>query len=581
MYLRTAALLGLASVASASVISSPEILGRSRPANCRLLPGDAAWPKASDWARLNKTLKGQLIKSVPMASACHDAPFDNYDAQFCAEIQAGWNETKMFHIDQPAEFLSMYFENYTCDPFTPRSTPCTLGNYASYVINVTGAGDVQAGISFAKKNNIRLVIKNTGHDYLGKNTGKGGLTFWTHNLKSTQYIPNYSSSSYNGPAIKLGAGVEGFEAYAAANATGNRIVGGTCPTVGIAGGYSQGGGHSMLMPAYGLGADNVLEWEVVTAEGKHLIATPTQHSDLYWAISGGGGGTFGVVLSMTSRLHKDSIIGGASLAFNDSKVGNAAFWEAVGAFHTLLPPLVDTGNGATYLLTPSQFLTLAFTMAGKDLDEVNALMKPFLDDLTKRGIDYQYVPRISPNYYDHFSFYLGPLPEGASDYAPFTGSRIIPRSLLLDTEKNVIVMDALRNATLSEGYASFPCQAFNVSYQAHPDNAVHPAWRAGMSVCLMPGLWDPAATPAQMKARQDYAANALQPMVDAATPGGGVYLNEANYKQHNWQEAFHGSNYPKLLKIKRKYDPDSLFYANVAVGSEAWYLDSNNRLCRS
>jgi FAD/FMN-containing dehydrogenase len=416
---------------------------------------------------------------------------------------------------------------------------------------------------------------------LGKNTGKGGLTLWTHNLKTTQYIPNYSSSYYHGPAMKLGAGVQGFEAFAAANATGNRIVGGTCPTVGIAGGYSQGGGHSMLMAAHGLGADNVLEWEVVTAAGKHLVATPTQHSDIYWAISGGGGGTFGVVLSMTSRLHKDSIIGGASLTFDDSKVGNTAFWEAVGAFHTLLPLLVDTGNSATYMLTPTQFLTLAFTMPGKDVDEVNALMKPFLDDLTKRGIAYQYNPRVSPNYYDHFGLYLGPLPEGSSGYAPFTGSRIIPRDLLLDTKKNAITMDALRNATLTKGYTPFPCQAFNVSNQPHPDNAVHPAWRTGLSVCLIPGLWDPTATPAEMQARQDFAAHVLQPMVDAATPGGGVYLNEANYKQQDWQEAFHGSNYPKLLKIKQKYDPDTLFYANVAVGSEDWYLTSDNRLCRS
>jgi hypothetical protein len=58
----------------------------------------------------------------------------------------------------------MYFANYTCDPFTPRSTPCALGNYASYIINVTGPTDVQTGIAFAKKNNIRLVIKNTGHE---------------------------------------------------------------------------------------------------------------------------------------------------------------------------------------------------------------------------------------------------------------------------------------------------------------------------------------------------------------------------------------------------------------------------------
>lgn len=93
---------------------------------------------------------------------------------------------------------------------------------------------------------------------------------------------------YRGPAIKLGAGVAGYEAYAAAEAAGYRVVGGDCPTVGISGGYTQGGGHSLLNSAYGMAADQVLEWEVVTTQGEHLIATPTENEDLYWALSGGG-----------------------------------------------------------------------------------------------------------------------------------------------------------------------------------------------------------------------------------------------------------------------------------------------------
>ncbi len=58
----------------------------------------------------------------------------------------------------------MYVKNYTCDAFTPQSQPCELGNYASYIIDVRSAADVQAGIKFARRNNIRLVIKNTGHE---------------------------------------------------------------------------------------------------------------------------------------------------------------------------------------------------------------------------------------------------------------------------------------------------------------------------------------------------------------------------------------------------------------------------------
>lgn len=103
---------------------------------------------------------------------------------------------------------------------------------------------------------------------------------------------SYNSSFYHGPALKAGAGVTGGQASQFAAAHGYRVVTGDSPTVGVAGGFTQGGGHSQLSGVYGLGADNVLEWEVVTAEGIHLVATPTKNSDLYWALSGGGGGTY-------------------------------------------------------------------------------------------------------------------------------------------------------------------------------------------------------------------------------------------------------------------------------------------------
>nr|WCO08189.1 RNase T2 protein [Pestalotiopsis microspora] len=589
MSIRGFVTLGLAATGASMVVAphnDRELIARSYPTNptnsCRVLPGDAQWPKVSDWNSLNKTIQGRLIASVPLSSVCHDAPFNNYNADACAAVQTTWNETKLTHINQPSEFLSMYFNNYTCDPFTPKSQPCELGNFVSYVVNVTEASDVQSAISFAKKNNVRLVIKNTGHDYLGKSTGKGGLSLWTHNLKSTKYIAKYNSSYYKGPAIKLGAGVEGFEAYAAANASGHSIVGGSCPTVGISGGYSQGGGHSMLSSLYGLAADNVLEWEVVTMDGKHLVATPEQNSDLYWAMSGGGGGTYAVALSMTSRLHPDNTFGGASVIFDDSKIGNDKFWEAVSAFHTLLPDFVDAGNSYTYTLTNHQFLSWGITMPGvTNSSQIDERLKPFLDDLKNRGIEYQYTNHVSQSYYEHFSYYLGPLPEGFADYAPFTGSRILPRAMFVDSSKIGGVMAAIRNTTTAEGYSPLACQALNVSKQQHPNNAVLPAWRDALGICLFPGNWDPEATPAQMAARQDYAANVLQPMIDAATPGGGVYLNEANWKQQNWQKEFYGTNYQKLLSVKNKYDPDAMLYAHTAVGSEKWQEDGSMRLCRA
>jgi hypothetical protein len=165
------------------------------------------------------------------------------------------------------------FVNQSCDPFLPRSAECVVGSYVDYSIKVEGPSDITAGIDFAKKNNIRLIIRtspstivwgtvtdidvgNTGHDFNGKSTGPGALSLWTHHLKDIEF-KDWSDKHYTGKAVKMGAGVQGFEINKAAFDKGLQVVTGSCPTVGVAGGYSQGGGHSALTSAHGMAADQV------------------------------------------------------------------------------------------------------------------------------------------------------------------------------------------------------------------------------------------------------------------------------------------------------------------------------------
>ncbi len=204
-----------------------------------------------------------------------------------------------------------------------------------------------SAIAFAKAKNIRFVIRNTGHDYLGRSTGAGALSVWMHHLKNISFR-DWDDPFYKGKAVKLGAGVQGYDLVAATKGTGYVVVGGECPTVGPVGGYTQGGGHSALSSSFGLSADNTLEWEVVTADGAHLIATRTQNSDLYWALSGGGGGNYGVVLSMTVRAHPDSYVSLAAVAFVTANNSVDKFWAAVDAFHAALPAMVDAGTMVIY-----------------------------------------------------------------------------------------------------------------------------------------------------------------------------------------------------------------------------------------
>jgi hypothetical protein len=94
------------------------------------------------------------------------------------------------------------------------------------VVEATNIAQIQLAINFARNKNMRLVIKNTGHDFGGKSSGAGALSIWTHRLKDIKFYDSYRIPGYSGPAFKLGSGVQAWEMYQAANRQGVITVGG-------------------------------------------------------------------------------------------------------------------------------------------------------------------------------------------------------------------------------------------------------------------------------------------------------------------------------------------------------------------
>lgn len=103
-----------------------------------------------------------------------------------------------------------------------------MGGFPMYVINATTPKHIQAGVNFARNSGVRLVVKNTGHDFLGKSGGGESLSIWTHYFKDISYIEEYADEGegYSGPAFKCGTGVQAFEIYKAASEKGKVVVGG-------------------------------------------------------------------------------------------------------------------------------------------------------------------------------------------------------------------------------------------------------------------------------------------------------------------------------------------------------------------
>jgi hypothetical protein len=132
--------------------------------NCKATPGSSSWPSEFEWSRLNHSISGRLLKPSPPGAVCHpDQPTFNPAA--CPAVAAGWLTTE-WHSDNPVSVSENNWVNDTCLPVP--TDPCSGEGYPIYVVNATCADHVKKGVDFARRNNVRLIVKGTGHDYLGR-----------------------------------------------------------------------------------------------------------------------------------------------------------------------------------------------------------------------------------------------------------------------------------------------------------------------------------------------------------------------------------------------------------------------------
>ncbi|PKS12974.1 hypothetical protein jhhlp_000315 [Lomentospora prolificans] len=566
--------------------------GINTNAKCKTFPGDASWPHWITWTVLDLLTGGRLIKSVPIGASCYD-DFGVYNAAKCASITESWTNSYLHEAD-PTSVMSPLYQGLTCMPTADKTGSCTLGGFPSYVVKASNVAHIQLAVNFARNSNLRLVVKNTGHDFNGRSVGAGALSIWTTEFKSIDYIKKYKTKSYSGPAFKVGAGVIGKELYEAAERYGLTTVGGEGMTVGFAGGYLAGGGHSPMSPMYGMGADQILSLEVVTPDGRFLTASETQNTELFWAMRGGGGSTFGVATSYTVKAFpKLDVVSVAKFTFSTSDtVSYETFWEGVRAFWESIPTynaafnyeywnIWHTGPGANDVT----FTMLPWWAPGMTVAELQDLIAPFLAKLSALGID------VNPEYSEHDSFYKGwsagfpqELVGGA---AAKTTGRLFPTENFVDATKFNTTFNALKSVVDRGGQLL----GFGITGGPgpFPDNAVNPAWRDTAMFAIAVRNWDegtPLSEVAELSA--DMTENWMQPWRDAA-PNSGAYASESDVTEPNFKQSFYGTEkYARLLALKKRIDPTGLFYANLAVGSDEWYVEGqypglptqNGRLCR-
>lgn len=214
------------------------------------------------------------------------------------------------------------------------------------------------------------------------------------------------------------------------------------------------------------------------------------------------------------------------------------------------------------------------------------MLATYVNTLNALNITYTASYTQHPTYLDHYRDldYYGPLPEGNVQVGIAQyGSRLVPRATF---EGNTTALVATSRTVLELGANAVTFVAADVSrFASDEKNAVVPAWRADggpvyHAIPTTPWSFDPADWD-QMLAYQTLMTETLVPAFEAITPGSGVYMNEGDFRQRNFQVAFFGDKYERLLGIKRRRDPDSFFYATKGVGSEVWTVTEDGHMCKS
>lgn len=243
---------------------------RPDESNCRCTPQQKCWPSPSEWSSLNDTIDGNLAVVRPLAAVCHAG--SEQDATACKKVTSLWTNST-WRAAQPGAVQWTNWEawparNESCYVDTAPSSPCGQGRVSLYSVQAKSAAHIQAGVRFARQHNLRLAIKNSGHDFLGRSAAPESLQILTSGMSGVRAVEDFVPAGANvshGQAATMDAGTSLQDMYAALRENKKLVVGGSSHTVGVSGGYIQGGGHSFLGPWKGMASDNALEYTVVTA----------------------------------------------------------------------------------------------------------------------------------------------------------------------------------------------------------------------------------------------------------------------------------------------------------------------------
>jgi len=579
-------------------LAGASALAAARDLTQRVRPGRGGWPDAAQWRALSAAVGGNLMEVGPLLAAC------TADAHGSACQETLKNLRNPFYIGDQVGGTQV---SGWLDAWTPAPS--------AYAVRARHAADVAAAVNFARDHRLRLVVKGTGHSYLGTSSAPDSLLIWTrpmHEIVLHDAFVGQGCQDAVEPAaaVSAGAGAMWIDLYHAVTTGGGRYVqGGGCTDVGVAG-LVQSGGFGSLSKTFGTAAASLVEAEVVTADGQVRIANPRTNPDLFWALKGGGGGSWGVVTRLTLRTHPLPQYFGAAWGKVQAH-SDEAYRRLIARFFAFYSDaLLNPQWGEQVSFAPDNTLKISMVCQGLDKEQVRAVWQPFFAWMQSAPDDYKVVDPLGAGAMPardwwsadkNHSLVRDPRAGAPAHHAWWEGdqdqvgaylhgydSLWLPAALLRAEgggRLTAAVFAASRHKELgfhmNKGLAGAPATVL----AAARDTATNPAVLEAFALVIIadgegpayPG--QPGAGVNREAARKDARAIARATAeLRRIAPGAGSYVSESNYFNVDWRRAYWGEHYARLRTIKDSYDPGGLFFVHHGVGSEDWSPDGFTQL---
>ncbi len=407
------------------------------------------------------------------------------------------------------------------------------------IARCAGVSDIIQSVNFARDSGLLVSVRGDGHNVSGNAICDGGLMIDLSSMRSVRVDPDRR-------VARAEPGVIWREFDHETQAFGLATTGGLISTTGVAG-LTLGGGIGWLMGCHGLACDNLLSVDVVTADGRLLTASESQHQDLYWGLRGGGG-NFGIATSFEFQLHPVAqMLGGLAIHPLDHAVALIKFYDQ----YTRTAP-DELGSMVVFVTSPEGERVVAIAVGyNGPVEEGERVLKPL------REFGTPLADVIGPMPYTQVQGMLDEgFPPGMQNYwkSNFLSD--------LDDKAIEIIIEHVRNAPSPNTAVAIEQLGGAVSRVGKDDTAFN--HRDARYNLLIVGMWPDSST-------NDESINWVRGLSDAMKPysSGGVYVNylgqEADEGHERIKAAYGPEKYERLAVLKNKYDPTNLFRLNQNI----------------